>query len=133
MKKKFVAFGCKNINSTHSFIHYAYQRAFESLGWDSYWIDNPDADTFDFRDSLILTLGGWDQKVPIRSDCKYILHLLYRILAPTNSTLLTKLPSSISNLVSPSLISCHRCPFDLMSILKEDKKAMINEIKNTII
>lgn len=74
MKKKFVAFGCKNINSTHSFIHYAYQRAFESLGWESYWIDSPDADSFDFKDSLILTLGGWDQKVPIREDCKYILH-----------------------------------------------------------
>ena len=74
MNKKFVAFGCKNFNSTHSFIHYAYQRAFESLGWDSYWIDNEDAKDFDFSNSLILTLGGWDHGVPVRKDCKYILH-----------------------------------------------------------
>jgi hypothetical protein len=74
MNKKFVAFGCKNINSTHSFIHYAYQRAFESLGWESYWIDNNDAKSFDFSNSLILTLGGWDQNLPVRKDCKYILH-----------------------------------------------------------
>lgn len=74
MNKKFVAFGCKNLNSTHSFIHYAYQRAFESLGWDSYWIDNGDVDNFDFSNSLILTAGGWDQRLPVRKDCKYILH-----------------------------------------------------------
>lgn len=74
MKKKFVAFGCKNINSTHSFIHYAYQRAFESLGWESHWVDNNDVDSFDFSNSLILTLGGWDHALPVRKDCKYILH-----------------------------------------------------------
>lgn len=74
MKKKFVAFGCKNASSTHSYIHYAYQRAFESLGWDSYWLDNPDVHNFDFSDSLILTLGGWDGGLPVRKDCKYILH-----------------------------------------------------------
>jgi hypothetical protein len=74
MKKKFVAFGCKNQNSTHSYIHYAYQRAFEMLGWESYWIDNQDVTSFDFSDSLILTLGGWDNQLPVRQDCKYILH-----------------------------------------------------------
>ena len=58
MNKKFVAFGCKNFNSTHSFIHYAYQRAFESLGWNSYWIENEDAKDFDLSNSLIHTLGG---------------------------------------------------------------------------
>lgn len=73
MKKKFVAFGCKN-NSTHGYIHYAYKRAFESLGWESHWIDNDDVNDFDFSDSLILTLGGWDSKLPVRKDCKYILH-----------------------------------------------------------
>jgi hypothetical protein len=74
MNKKFVAFGCKNFNSTHSFIHYAYQRAFESLGWESYWIDNEDVYDFDFSNSLILTLGGWEKNLPVRKDCKYILH-----------------------------------------------------------
>jgi hypothetical protein len=74
MNKKFIAFGCKNSNSTNSFIYYAYLRAFESLGWESYWIDNEDAHNFDFSNSLIFTFGGYDQKLPIRRDCKYILH-----------------------------------------------------------
>ena len=33
MNKKFIAFGCKNSNSTNSHIYYAYLRAFESLGF----------------------------------------------------------------------------------------------------
>ncbi len=76
MKKKFVAFGCKTSTSTHSYIHYAYQRAFESLGWDSYWISDSEDEvrSFDFSNSVILTLGGSDSKIPIRKDCKYILH-----------------------------------------------------------
>tara|TARA_R110000868_G_scaffold55198_9_gene171761 strand:- start:3369 stop:4274 length:906 start_codon:yes stop_codon:yes gene_type:complete len=74
MNKKFIAFGCKNSNSTNSHIYYAYLRAFESLGWESYWVDNEDVDNFDFSNSLIFTFGGYDQKIPIRKDCKYILH-----------------------------------------------------------
>lgn len=74
MNKKFIAFGCKNSNSTNSHIYYAYLRAFESLGWESYWIDNEDVDNFNFSNSLIFTFGGFDQKIPIRKDCKYILH-----------------------------------------------------------
>jgi len=74
MNKRFIAFGCKNSNSTNSFIYYAYLRAFESLGWESYWVDNEDAHNFDFSNSLIFTFGGYEQKLPIRRDCKYILH-----------------------------------------------------------
>lgn len=72
--KKFIAFGCKAKSSTHSYIHYAYQKAFESLGWESHWVDNNDTENIDFSNSLILTLGGWDQNIPLRKDCKYILH-----------------------------------------------------------
>lgn len=72
---KFVAWGCKDINSTHSFIHYAYKKAFESLGYESYWFDHTDdTSTFDFSNTLFLTLGGHDQGIPLRRDCKYILH-----------------------------------------------------------
>lgn len=78
MNKKFIAFGCKSNSSsptsTHAPIHYAYQRAFEYLGWESYWLDNQDVDDFDFSNSVILTIGGWDHRLPVRKDCKYILH-----------------------------------------------------------
>jgi hypothetical protein len=73
--KKFISWGFRNINSTHSFIHYAYKKAFESMGWKSYWFDNQDdVSNFDFSDCLFLTAGGADQKIPVRKDCRYILH-----------------------------------------------------------
>lgn len=72
--KKFIAFGCKDKNSTHSYIHYAYQKAFESLGWESYWIHNTEVNKVDFSNALVMTLGGWDWDIPLRKDCKYILH-----------------------------------------------------------
>lgn len=78
MNKKFIAFGCKSNSShptsTHGPIHYAYRRAFEHLGWESHWLDNQDIDNFDFSNSVILTIGGYEHNLPIRKDCKYILH-----------------------------------------------------------
>lgn len=72
---KFISWGFRNINSTHSFIHYAYKKSFESMGWESYWLDNgDDLSNFDFSNCLFLTAGGADSKIPLRKDCKYILH-----------------------------------------------------------
>jgi hypothetical protein len=70
---KFIAWGCKY--HTHSFIHHSYKKAFEYLGWETYWLsDDDDVSSFDFSDSLFLTLGGHDDRIPKRKDCKYILH-----------------------------------------------------------
>jgi hypothetical protein len=45
------------------------------MGWETYWLDNSDdISAFDFSNSLFLTEGQVDGNIPIRSDCKYILH-----------------------------------------------------------
>ena len=73
--KKFVAWGHKLHTHTHSYIHYAYCKAFRHLGYDVYWFDkNDDVSTFDFSNSLFLTEGQADENIPLRSDCRYILH-----------------------------------------------------------
>lgn len=73
--KKFIVWGHKYNNHSHSNIHYAYKRAFESMGWETYWLDNADdISAFDFSGSLFLTEGQVDGNIPIRPDCKYILH-----------------------------------------------------------
>jgi hypothetical protein len=45
------------------------------MGWETYWLDNADdVSAFDFSNSLFLTEGQVDGNIPIRPDCKYILH-----------------------------------------------------------
>lgn len=73
--KKFIVWGHKYNNHSHANIHYAYKRAFESMGWETYWLDDrDDVSNFDFSNSLFLTEGQVDGNIPIRPDCKYILH-----------------------------------------------------------
>lgn len=73
--KKFIVWGHKYNNHSHSHIHYGYKKAFEYLGWETYWFDNmDDVSNFDFSNSLFLTEGQVDAAMPIRNDCKYILH-----------------------------------------------------------
>jgi len=73
--KKVVIWGHKLHSHTHSYIHWAFHRAFEHLGYDTYWFDNDDdVSTFDFSNSLFITEGQVDQKMPVRKDCFYILH-----------------------------------------------------------
>ena len=72
---KVVIWGHKLHTHTHSYIHYAFYRAFKHLGYDTLWLDNSDdISKIDFSNSLFLTEGQVDQKMPIRDDCKYILH-----------------------------------------------------------
>lgn len=60
---------------THSWIHYAFHKAFSHLGYNTLWLDNDDnIEHIDFSDSLFITEGQVDQKIPKRSDCRYILH-----------------------------------------------------------
>jgi len=73
--KQVIIWGHKLHTHTHSYIHFAFKRAFEALGYPTYWFDNNDnVRNFDFSNSLFLTEGQVDQKIPLRSDCRYILH-----------------------------------------------------------
>lgn len=72
---KVIIWGHKLHSHTHSYIHYAFHKAFKHLGYKTYWLDNKDnIKDFDFSNSLFLTEGQVDQNIPVREDCFYILH-----------------------------------------------------------
>ncbi len=72
---KVVIWGHKLHSHTHSYIHNAFYVAFKHLGYKTYWFDNQDnIDDFDFTNTLFLTEGQVDSGMPVRNDCKYILH-----------------------------------------------------------
>ena len=76
--KKVVIWGHKLHSHTHSYIHAAFYKAFNYLGYDTYWLDDSDmVDGIDFSSSLFITEGQVDKNIPLRDDCKYILHNCY--------------------------------------------------------
>lgn len=73
--KKVIIWGHYLHTHTHSYIHYAFHKAFKALGYNVFWLGyDADISGFDFSNSLFLTEGQVDSGIPIRSDCKYILH-----------------------------------------------------------
>jgi hypothetical protein len=73
--EKVVIWGHKLHSHTHSYIHERFFRAFQHLGYKTYWFDAKD-DTrgFDFSHCLFITEGQVDQNIPLRFDCQYVLH-----------------------------------------------------------
>lgn len=87
--EKVVIWGHKLHSHTHSYIHHGFYKAFVYLGYPTYWFDNADdTSQFDFSDSLFITEGQVDEKIPLRNDCTYILHNCdspkYKSLDPAN-------------------------------------------------
>lgn len=76
MKTKVIIWGHKlEDGHTHSFIHNAFYKAFKYLGYEVNWLDNWDfVDTDECSNTIFLTEGQVDKDIPIRKDCKYILH-----------------------------------------------------------
>jgi hypothetical protein len=73
--KRFVAWGHKLHTHTHSYIHNAFIRAFQHLGYPTLWLDNnDDISQIDFEGSLFLTEGQVHQNIPVLANCYYILH-----------------------------------------------------------
>ena len=72
---KVVIWGHKLHSHTHSYVHNAFYHAFNHLGYRTYWFDDNDIlNNFDFANSLFITEGQVDKKIPLRPDCQYILH-----------------------------------------------------------
>jgi hypothetical protein len=72
---KVVIWGHKLHTHTHSYIHEAFYRAFKSLGYPTWWFDdNDELQNFDFANTLFITEGQVDGAIPLRDDCKYMLH-----------------------------------------------------------
>lgn len=73
--KRFVAWGHKLHSHTHSYIHNAFIRAFQHLGYPTLWLDNDDdISQIDLDGSLFLTEGNVSQHLPAIANCYYILH-----------------------------------------------------------
>lgn len=77
MKKynQVIIWGHKIGSHTHSWIHHGFYRAFKHLGYNVLWLDNKDnIYNIDLTRTIFITEHQVDQKIPIRNDCKYILH-----------------------------------------------------------
>lgn len=72
---KVVIWGHPLYSHTHSYIHERFYRAFQHMGYSTFWFDGSEANTeFDFSNTLFLTEGQVDQHIPIREDCLYMIH-----------------------------------------------------------
>ena len=76
--KKFVIWGLEHYTHTHSYIHYAFEKAAKQLGWDVEWVqDTLEIGVFFSESSdeyLFLTVGISDKYIPINPNAFYILH-----------------------------------------------------------
>ena len=77
MFKKVIIYGHKLHSHTHSYIHQAFYKAFLKMGYETLWLDKNDKfENYDFSNSLFLTEGQVIDNIPVRSDCKYLLHFV---------------------------------------------------------
>src|ERR1019366_2022421 len=75
---KIVLWGWKddiNVGNTVHYIFQAFFKAFKHLGYNVSWFDDNNIPSdFDFSNSLFLTEGQVDKRIPLRDDCYYVLH-----------------------------------------------------------
>jgi hypothetical protein len=73
--KKVVIWGYPLDTHTHSYIHYAFEKAFKFLGYETLWLNNDSNITgIDFNNSLFFVSGDQDKNIPVLSNSYYILH-----------------------------------------------------------
>jgi len=75
MFQQVVIWGYKLYSHTHSYIHGAFFKAFQHLGYKTFWLDHhDDLSSYTFENTLFLTAGGAEEGIPVRNDAYYILH-----------------------------------------------------------
>ena len=78
MDKRFdrvVIWGYPLHSHTHSYIHHAFKKAFERLGYRTAWhTDNDDVDGEDFGRTLFMATGEQEHKIPLNPSSYYVLH-----------------------------------------------------------
>lgn len=77
MQKKIIIWGYPLYSHTQSYIHYAWFKAFKSLGYETYWFDDnnyPSPDAFDYSNSIFITEGYADKNVPLLPTETYFCH-----------------------------------------------------------
>lgn len=75
---KVIIWGYPLNTHTHSYIHYAWEKTFKYLGYDTYWFDDtnyPSVEIFDYTKCLFITEGYADNKIPLNSSNVYFVHV----------------------------------------------------------
>ena len=71
--KKIIIWGHKYHNHTHSYVHGGFFRAFKTLGYEVLWLDDQDnIDNLNLQNSLFITEGNVEKKIPILKNSKYL-------------------------------------------------------------
>jgi len=77
---KAVVWGCNLHAHTNSYVYAAFYKAFKSMGYDAYWLnESSDVSGIDFANTIFITEGQHDGNIPLRNDCKYVLHNCYSL------------------------------------------------------
>ena len=75
MNKKFIAWGATSSSDTLYYVIQGYIKAFTKLGYECYHLDNnDDVSNINFDNSIFFTTGNYHDKIPIKTNCKYVLH-----------------------------------------------------------
>jgi hypothetical protein len=75
MFQQVIIWGFKLYSHTHSYIHGAFFKAFQHLGYKTLWLDHhDDLSSYTFENTLFLTAGCAEEGIPVRNDAYYVLH-----------------------------------------------------------
>jgi hypothetical protein len=81
--EKVVVWGHKLHSHTHSYIHNGFFRAFEYMGYPTFWFDDSDnVESFDFANTLFITEHQVNLRIPLRDDCIYLTHYISKNTFP---------------------------------------------------
>ena len=75
--KKIVVWGFPLHSHTHSYIHACWIRTFEALGKEVHWFhddDFKDPATFSYENTLFITEGYAETKIPLNGSSVYFVH-----------------------------------------------------------
>ena len=75
-KQKVIIWGFPLYSHTHSYVHYAWYKAFKYMGYDTYWFhDNDFPVDFDYSNCLFLTEGYAESNIPLDKSSTYFVHM----------------------------------------------------------
>lgn len=73
---KIIIWGYPLHSHTHSYIHAAFYKAFNHLGYETYWFhDGEYPDNFDWNDCVFWTEGFADKNIPLNKTSTYFVHV----------------------------------------------------------
>jgi hypothetical protein len=73
---KIIVWGYPTNTHTHSFTHAAWEKAFKYLGYETYWFDDINHPVnFDYSNSIFITEGYADNKIPLDPSSTYFVHI----------------------------------------------------------